>query len=86
MQLDERVVLVCLIQSFKRRFVISRIERNVVFQVREELCLLGNGAFVEDRLGRSNMLLCFLVVASPGSNSEPARAPTGNSTGLGEQA
>src|SRR5207249_8221684 len=57
--------LVCLIQSFKCRFVISRIEGDVAPQVWEELGLLGNGALVEDGLSRSNMLLRFHLVASP---------------------
>src|SRR5207244_4737692 len=33
--------------------------------VREELGLLGDSAFVEDRLSRSNMPLRFCLVASP---------------------
>src|SRR5713226_7291685 len=57
-----------LIQSFKRRLVLSRKECHVAFQVRKELGLLGDGALVEDGLCRSNMLLRFRLVASAGSD------------------
>ena len=63
--LDKRIVLVRLLKLLQCRFVISCIERDVAFQIREERRLLRNGALVENGFCRSNMLLRIRLVAAP---------------------
>ena len=74
--MDERVVLVRLQQFFKRRLVVSRIERDIALQVGKELRLLGIGSLVEDVLGGSDVLLRFGLIPTSGSDAGLRVLPT----------
>jgi hypothetical protein len=69
--LDERVVLVRLQEFFKRRLVISRIESDIALQVGNELRLLWIGSLVEEVLRRSDVLLRFGLIPTPGGGDSP---------------
>src|SRR5690349_10362838 len=67
--LNEGIVLVGLAQVRECSFVISRIERDVAFEIRKELCLFGVGTLVEYCFGCSNVSLRFRMVAAPGCDA-----------------
>src|ERR1035441_7805429 len=54
--LDKRIIWVRLLKLLQCRFVISCIERDVAFQIREERRLLRNGALVENGLDRKSVV------------------------------
>ena len=63
-------------QFFKRRFVISTVERDISLLIGKELRLLGIGSLVEDVLCRSDVLLRLRLVSSPGGDAGLRVLPT----------
>src|SRR5438034_1625782 len=77
--LDEGIVLIRCEQFFHRGLVVLPVKPHVAAEIREKLRLLGNGAFVEDGFGGSDVVLRLGEVSAArreaGLRVLPAKVP-----------